>query len=166
MRRRALLETLAGVGTVSTAGCLNAVSELRAQPMQLARFTVDNWDSALHQFDLRVDRDGETVHRSSHEIPGKDDRVHGKVVGCDWGTTPGEYDLFARVDDGDWVHKSLDEVVDGWRDTVECATANVQYESEYLWIRVLDACDRYAYEFSVIEESGREVCPIDYSREA
>ncbi|WP_265110890.1 hypothetical protein [Halosolutus halophilus] len=164
MRRRALLGTLAGAMTASTAGCLDLVSELRTHPMQLARLSVSNWDSAPHRFDLRVDRDGETVHRSSHEIPGKEDaRVHGEVADCDWGTTPGDYELFARVDGGDWEGKSLDEVDAGGRDTVECATAQVRYE-ESVWIRLLDNCDSLAYEFWVIEEDTRRVCPIDYSR--
>lgn len=143
MRRRALLATLGSAMTVSTAGCLDTVADSLDDPIRLARLAVLNFDSRAHQFDLRVDRDGETVHRSSHQLRGKDDgRVYGEVADCTWGSTPGTYQIAARVDGGGWTRRPLADVDDGWRNTIECATAEVWYETEDIWIRLQDDCGR------------------------
>lgn len=108
MRRRALLTAVGLSITASTAGCLNIILNRGDQQIQLARFSAGNFDSDTHQFDLRVDRDGETVHRSTHEIRGKGaDRIYGAIADCDWGTTRGMYEVYARVDGGEWTSKLL-----------------------------------------------------------
>lgn len=141
MHRRSLLTAIGLSTAVSTAGCLDTV--FGNDPIHLARFAATNHTPDSVQFDLRVDRDGETVHDSSHQIRGKDDgRIYGKIADCDWGTTAGEYEVFARVDDAEWASKPLSDVRDGWRDTVECATALAEYHEGGLWLRVRDDCDR------------------------
>lgn len=143
MRRRALLATLGSSMAVSTAGCLDTIADSFDEPIRLARLAALNFDSRAHQFDLRVDRDGETVHRSSHQIRGKDDeQLYGEEADCTWGSTPGTYEIAARVDGGEWTVRPLADVVDGWRDTVECATAEVWYEAGDVWIRLQDNCGR------------------------
>ena len=155
MRRRDLL-TVAGLSaTTSTVGGLDAV--LDRQEIRLARFSVDNFDTTSHRFDLRVDRDGETVHRSSFRIQGKgENRVYGEVADCDWGTTPGEYEVFARADGADWTSKSLDDVTEGWRETADCATAHaIYFENGNFWLRLQDDCERF------VPTPSTGVCTID-----
>lgn len=143
MRRRAFL---AGAGlsvTGSTAGCLGAVPGIGQRELQLAWFGVSNYDPDPHRFDLRVERDGEVVHRSTHDIDGRtEDLVHGESVDCTWDATPGVYEVSVRVDAGAWVSKPLSDVSDGWRDSVTCATAHGWYEDD-LWIDLRENCERY-----------------------
>lgn len=157
MRRRALLSALGTAAAVSTAGCLDAVGARFDEPMQLARFTAFNDDTESHDFDLRVDRDGETVHRSSHRVRGKDDdRIYAEAADCGWGTAEGRYEVFARVDGGEWTGKPLTDVTDDWRNTVDCATAEAWF-GDALGIRLDDDCDELA--------RGRwdGACPLEYS---
>lgn len=145
MRRRSFLATIGLSATASTAGCIDSALDGGERGIQLARFSVGNLDSDPHRFDLRVERDGETVHRSTHRVRGtSEDIIHGAVADCDWGTTPGTYEVFVRVDGGEWTAKPLSEVRDGWRDSVECATAHAEYyENGNLWIRLRDDCERF-----------------------
>lgn len=154
MRRRALLTAVGLSATVSTAGCLNRGD----QQVQLARFSAENFDSEIHQFDLCVDRDGETVHRSTHEIRGKgENRIYGAVADCDWGMAPGTYEVFARVDGGEWTSKPLTDVKEGWFDSVTCATAHVEYhENGHLWLRLQDNCERF------VPSASAGVCSIEH----
>jgi len=143
MRRRALLSTLGLSAALSTAGCLEAVGDELDEPMRLGRFTASNRDSEPHTFDLRVDRDGATVHRSSHRIQGMDaGQIYGAAPDCDWGTDRGRYEVFARVDGGEWTRKPLTDVTDDWRNTVDCATAQAWYENEDVWLRLQDDCEK------------------------
>jgi hypothetical protein len=156
MRRRALLSTVGSAAVLSTAGCLDAIGARLDEPMQLGRFTASNSDSDPHTFDLRVNRDGETVHRSSHRIRGMDDGViHGAATDCDWGTARGNYEVFARVDGGNWTRKPLTDVTDDWRNTVDCATAQAWYEGGDLWLRLRDDCEKLSKGYFRGECPGR-----------
>jgi hypothetical protein len=143
-------EVLAAVGlsaTVSTAGCLDSVL---GRELRLAEFGVSNYGADAHRFDLRVRRDGEVVHRSSHEIRGRDeDRVYGAAPDCNWEGTPGAYEVSVRVDGGEWQSRSVAEARDGWRDAVSCASAHVWYEDA---VRI-DLRDDCADLFSVPPET-------------
>lgn len=140
MKRRALLSTV-GLTAAATAGCLDTVVD--DAPIRLARFATVNHTSDPVRIDLRVDRDGETVHESFHQLREKEDgQIHGAVVDCDWGTTPGEYVVFARVADTEWTSKPVSDVRDESDDSVECATAVAHYE-DGVWLQVRDDCERY-----------------------
>lgn len=137
MRRRALLAAVGLSATVSTAGCLDSVL---GRELRLATVGVSNYDDDAHRFDLRVDRDGEVVHRSSHELRGRDDdRVYGAAPDCDWAGTPGTYEVSVRVDGGEWQSRSVAEVSDGWRDAVSCASTYVWYDGA-VWIDLRADC--------------------------
>jgi hypothetical protein len=157
MRRRAVLSAVGVSATASIAGCLDAVEAAIDEPMRLGRLVALNDDPDPHRFDLRVERGGETVHRSSHRIRGKSEgQIHGEPAECDWGTERGHYEVFARVDGGEWTGKPLAAVSDSWRNTIDCATAEVWYGEE-VWIRLQANCDEFA---------GKEfegACPIDES---
>ncbi len=154
MRRRPLLTAVGLSATAATAGCLNRGN----QQVQLARFSAENFDSEIHQFDLRVDRDGETVHWSTHEIRGKgENRIYGAVADCDWETAPGTYEVFARVDAGEWTSKLLTDVKEGWLDSVKCATAHVEcHDNGHLWLRLQDNCERF------VPSRSTNVCSIEH----
>jgi hypothetical protein len=124
MRRREFLAVTGLSATVSTAGCLDTVF---GRDIRLARFSVSNYDEEAHRFDLRVDRDGEVVHRSSHEVRARDEVIYGETPECDWEGTPGAYEVSARADGGEWESRPLAEVRDGRRDSVSCASAYVSY---------------------------------------
>lgn len=138
MRRREFLAVAGLSATVSTAGCLDSVL---GRERRLARVALSNADDDSHRFDLRVARDGETVHESTHEVRGaSDDRIFSAVPDCDWGTTPGDYEVFARVDGGEWLSKAVSAGSDEWRDSVSCVSAQVRY-GDSLWIDFRDDCD-------------------------
>jgi hypothetical protein len=105
--------------------------------MQLARFTAFNDDTEIHDFDLRVDRDGESAD-------------------CGWGTAEGRYEVFARVDGGEWTGTPLTDVTDDWRNTVDCATAEAWF-GDALGIRLDDDCDELA------RGHWDGACPLEYS---
>lgn len=151
MHRRAFLAVAGLSGTVPTAGCLDTVP---GRESRLARVAVSNFADESHRFHLRVARDGETVHRSTHEVRGKGDgRIYSAIPDCDWGTTPGRYEVFARVDGGEWTSRSVSAVRDGWRDSVSCTSAQVRY-GDTLWIDLRDDCEEL---FAV----SPETCVVD-----
>ena len=108
MKRRALLASLATGGTISTAGCLDSLTETQNQPFQLGYIAVHNSTEDAHRIMIRVMRDGTTVHRSTHDVPGQDGPVvESAIPECDWGSTLGRYEVAVRIDDGDWVTESF-----------------------------------------------------------
>ncbi|MFC5365792.1 hypothetical protein [Salinirubrum litoreum] len=138
MRRREFLAVAGLSATVSTAGCLDSVL---GRERRLARVGLSNFADESHRFDLRVARDDETVHESTHEVRGaSDDRIFGTAPDCDWGTTPGDYEVFARVDGGEWASRSASEIGERWDDSASCVSAHVQY-GDSLWIDIRGDCD-------------------------
>lgn len=68
MNRRALLGTVASVGTFATSGCLNQLLPADTST-KLELVAIENYDTENgHEFDVRVERDGDIVHRSSHSV--------------------------------------------------------------------------------------------------
>ena len=144
MERRAFLTAVGLSVTASVAGCLGQIPGVETERIQLARFSVSNMDTAPHQFDLRVERNGETVHESTHDVDGRTpDRITGASAGCTWGTTPGAYDVFVRVDNGEWVSESLSEVKENWWDDVSCASVRAYYETEVGFV-LFDNCEDHS----------------------
>ena len=108
---------------------------------KLAWLAVSNYDETSgHRFDVRVERDGEVVHESTHTVGKKpEDRIPGAVADCTWNDVAGRYVVFARMDDGDWTERSLTEEFDR---VPECVTAEVRYWSGSLAVWVQDWCDQ------------------------
>ena len=108
MNRRALLASLATGGTVSTAGCLGGLTGTRNESFQLGYVAVHNSTETAHRVVIRVTRDGTNVHRSTHEVAGQDGPVVDSAIPeCDWGSTPGRYEVAVRIDERDWVTESF-----------------------------------------------------------
>lgn len=135
MRRRCLLTAL-GTATTLTPGCLSAIEEWDTPATQLGYFRAWNADTrSTHRFELAVERDGERVHHSSHELEPAEQtephrtRVTTAVAECEWGSTKGDYVVRARVDGLDWVQKSVtDYVASKDRD---CVMARAGYDSSF-----------------------------------
>ncbi|MDQ2052540.1 hypothetical protein RBH26_18945 [Natronolimnohabitans sp. A-GB9] len=130
MRRRTLLTTTTiAVGTLS-AGYL---SQLRDSSVQLGLFGVSNADpESTHVFDLEVERDGDLVHQSSHELdpatyfdPGV--AKTGSVAACEWGDEAGEYTVRVRMDRGDEAERSVTEFAS--ETGADCVIADAEFRN-------------------------------------
>ena len=143
MKRRALLAALGVATSTATGGCLGSVADRLDETVQLGWLAAHNLDAEPHGFDLAVERNGESVHRSSHEIDGKDDDfVHGVVADCTWGDAPGGYTVRARVDGGEWVTREISEVDGTYEGDVDCAIAEVEYRNGATSVAFQGGCDR------------------------
>ena len=104
LTRRELLTAgmVAGVG--SLAGCSGALS-LSDSPPKLGRVRVENRDDAPHTVHLLVERDGELVYWQSFDLEATSENEQGQKVRdirtvprSEWGDTPGDYYVQARLD--------------------------------------------------------------------
>ncbi|KTG11096.1 hypothetical protein AUR64_05130 [Haloprofundus marisrubri] len=146
MNRRALLSSVGFLGASSLAGCLDRFPLSRSTT--LGRLTVSNHDGdAGHSFGLRVVRDGEVVHESSHAVDRMEgDQIPGSVADCTWNPVAGRYVVSARVDEGDWNEFDLLKQVEK---SPDCVVASVHYEpgpntDQPVYVLVRADCDRYA----------------------
>ena len=127
VNRRALLGTVVTVGTFATSGCLGRLL-LPDTSTKLGLLAIENYDTKNgHEFDVRVERDGDIVHRSSHSVnktvlP----HISGLVLECPWEFVEGEYAVSARVDDGEWLNQPLAAPFDTVPD---CVISVIRYGS-------------------------------------
>lgn len=143
MKRRALLATLGAAATTPTVGCLGAVADRLDPTVQLGWFAVHNRDTEPHSFDLEVERGGEVVHRSSHDVRGYEDPVvHGAVANCTWGDEAGEYTVRARADGGEWVESNTSELNGSGGRDVDCVIAEAEYRRGETVVSFRVGCDR------------------------
>ena len=158
MRRRALLSAAVGV-TVGSAGCLASIRDSSHRKAQLGWFGVHNVDpESSHTFTLVVERGGNVVHESSHEVEaaeGPDPGVvsDGAVAECTWGETAGEYAVRVRMDGEEEVEKSVSAFAA--EREANCVVAAAKYENydattdflggKDLSITLLEACDNDGY---------------------
>lgn len=143
MRRRALLVAVGATATTAAIGRFASPDDRLDATMRLGWLGTANFDADPHQFELRVERDGEQVHHSSHEVRGQDGNVvHGAVADCTWGSAPGEYTVFARVDGGEWTERSSSDFESYNRADVTCGVAEVRYRSETCEIAFRETCDQ------------------------
>lgn len=134
MRRRTLLASACATLTTADAGCVSSIRDLRSPSVRLGWFGVHNGDpESAHVFDLEVERDGETIHESSHEVaaaellnPGL--RMDGAVAECEWGEKAGDYTVRVRMDGEEEAERSVTEFA---RDTdAECVVAEAEYRND------------------------------------
>ena len=140
MRRRTFL---ASAGTVSSALLSGCQSPLADRSVRLGYLDVVNSDSEPHRFHVRVHRDDDRVHDSTHEIDGVDGNVHhGEAVECSWGDTAGEYVVSARVDGEEWHEQSLVPAESMVSSGTDCVVVGVWYRTDGLGFQVAAGCDR------------------------
>lgn len=143
MKRRALLATLGTAASAATGGCLGSIADRLDTTVQLGWFGAHNFDTDPHEFELRVERGGDVVHESAHEVEGFEDPVaHGAVADCTWGDEPGGYTISARVDGGEWVSREISEIDELYENDIDCATAEVRYRNESTELYFQTGCDR------------------------
>lgn len=119
--RRALLAGVAGATAVGLAGCAGAGSgdagnaadaggSLGDGSARLAYVRLVNRHATAHTVHLLVQRAGEPVHWSSHDLDGSDagSGESTRTVDRTWGTDPGPFAVYVRLDDGDeWTEVSV-----------------------------------------------------------
>jgi len=143
VKRRALLAALGVASTTTTAGCLDSMTDRLDTTVQLGWLGAHNFDTDPHQFHFRVERGGEVVHQSTHEVAAYEDPVvHSAVADCTWGDEPGGYTISARVDEGEWVSRDISEIDEAYENDVDCAIADVYYRDETTKIYFQTSCDR------------------------
>lgn len=105
--RRRVVAGGAAVGLGLLAGCLGGDGEGENQlegggdGSRLAYVRVANWDAVGHTFHVLVERDGETVHWSSHELDGRESEIPTETVGTSWADETGRFVVSVRVDDSE-----------------------------------------------------------------
>lgn len=145
MNRRAVLGSLAALGTASAAGCLDAIRP-GTPTTALQTLMIRNRDSAYrHTFSVRVRRGSETVHQSVHDVERstEENQFPIALVDCTWGSTEGRYVVSARVDGGKWYEFDLTKHIESGQSCVE-ATINHGHDpdsEEALWVYVRADCD-------------------------
>jgi len=158
MRRRALLSAALGV-TVCSAGCLGSIRGSNRQKAQLGWFGVHNVDpESSHTFTLIVERGGNVVHESSHEVDAAEYHdpgvaSDGAVAECTWGATAGDYSVRVRRDGEEETEESIS--VFAAERGAKCVVAAAKYENydatsdfvdgKRLTISLLEACNDDGY---------------------
>jgi hypothetical protein len=110
--RRQVVAGGAAVGVGLLAGCLGGDGEGGNQlesgsggsdggGSRLAYVRVANWDALSHTFHVLVERDGDIVHWSSHELDGKGSDIPTETVDTSWADGPGSFVISVRVDDSE-----------------------------------------------------------------
>lgn len=106
MQRRDMLRAAGAGGLAALAGCLDSVPGVGETTLGwFAVYSFHQGDS--HSFSVRIERDGTTVHRSSHQLaaydPASDAATPPRaVVDCTWENVPGDYTVSVSRDEGDW----------------------------------------------------------------
>jgi len=107
--RRQMIAGGAAVGVGLLAGCLGDDGEGGNQldgdggdgGTRLAYVRVANWDALSHTFHVLVERDGDIVHWSSHELDGKGSDIPTETVDTSWADAAGSFVISVRVDDSE-----------------------------------------------------------------
>lgn len=134
MNRRKVLATTGSVlGSLST-GCLGSLTD--GDEIQLSSVSVLNSASEPHTVSLRVHRDDELVHESTHELEGSNHAmVSGASVECQWEEVPGEFTVSARVDSDDWTERDMADGTDA-----DCVEAHVTADQDGVAIGRVERC--------------------------
>ncbi|WP_439025518.1 hypothetical protein [Haloarchaeobius sp. DT45] len=144
MKRRTYLSSCCATGAIGLTGCLDGYLPSGDGTTRLGRLGVSNEDEERgHEFRLRVERDGDVVHESSHELEKDPESQHegsGAAVDCTWGGRDGRYVVFARIDDSEWVEKELTE---DYEQVPDCVIAVAIAGRQHPAIEVYDWCGEY-----------------------
>jgi hypothetical protein len=94
--RRRLLAGLGTLGVGALAGCSTAAG---SSTSRLAYVRVANWHPDAHTVHVLVERDGELVHWSSHDLPGRENEIPTRPITRTWADEQSEFVVRVRVDD-------------------------------------------------------------------
>lgn len=120
MKRRRLLAMTSGLVTAGGAGC-SSITGFDEEGMELGGVTLLNSASSAHEFDVRIEKDGERIHESGYTLDGDSFAS----VGCDWSDSTGTYVLAARTETGDWYERDVTEdTTDG-----ECRSVMIEFDA-------------------------------------
>lgn len=142
VKRRTYLKGLAAASLGTGGGCLSKAGG-PSDAVRLGWYNVANFDTESHRFGLRIERDGEQVHHSSHVVQGRTDpdsasehaTIYGATARCTWDDTASDYTVAVRVDGGQWVTKSLTAS----DSETDCTVARAEYDNANL------AADEFAF---------------------
>ncbi|QLG27969.1 hypothetical protein HUG10_10550 [Halorarum halophilum] len=145
--RREMLAAAGALGAAGFAGCLGEDTANQAGvggddgDSRLAYLRVANEDNRDHTVHLLVQRDGEPVHWSSHDLAAGNDRVTSRTIEQSWVGASGEVTVYFRLDGADeW--DSFD--IDDGRGDCYGAMAKVDGDGEFgVWFQKdPPACER------------------------
>lgn len=151
MHRRRVLGCLGGLATGLLSGCLTAPLE-RTTSITMETVTIVNWDVAEHEFRVRLYRDEERIHESTHHIPGRrgggEPEAATVTLDCTWEDRAGEHAASVWVDDEAWVDGPEWEHVD--------LSRGFDADGDYGWLDIRYARDdRPVFDFAIL--TGEEV---------
>lgn len=132
MNRRALIRSIPAIGFASVAGCLDRVPTVGET--KLGWFGIYNFDEKSgHLFDVRIERDGNVVHESSHQVgayqhdPSRDSPPN-SVVSRTWEDVAGDYTVFVRSDKRD---RNSYGILEGVVNPPACVMSYVTYGDNF-----------------------------------
>jgi hypothetical protein len=94
--RRRLLAGLGAAGATALAGCSTAAG---SSTSRLAYVRVANWHESAHTVHVLVERDGDLVHWSSHDLAARDGDITTQPIEQTWADERAEFVVRVRVDD-------------------------------------------------------------------
>jgi hypothetical protein len=94
--RRRLLAGLGTAGVAALAGCSTAAG---SSTSRLAYVRVANWHGQAHTVHVLVERDGDLVHWSSHELAARAGDITTQPIEQTWADEQAEFVVRVRVDD-------------------------------------------------------------------
>ncbi|QLG61201.1 hypothetical protein [Halorarum salinum] len=113
--RRELLAAAGAVGAAGVAGCLGDDTANQAGggsegESKLAYLRVANEHREDHSVHVLVQRDGEPIHWSNHDLAAGDDGMTSETVEQSWSTTDARVTVYVRLDDdADWDSFDIDD---------------------------------------------------------
>jgi hypothetical protein len=94
--RRRVLAGLGTLGLGALAGCATAAG---SSTSRLVYVRVANWHAEPHTVHVLVERDGDLVHWSSHDLAGRDDEITTQPLDQTWADGEAEFVVRVRIDD-------------------------------------------------------------------
>lgn len=132
MKRRHLMAVTTGLIAAGSAGC-SFITGLDEDGMELGGVTLLNSESSIHEFDVRIEKDGERIHETRYTVDGESF----ESLGCDWGASTGSYVIAARIATGEWDER---DVTAGTPDG-ECRSVIIEYDASSFDIRTGMNCE-------------------------
>jgi hypothetical protein len=90
---------LAGVGAASVAALAGCSTAAGSSTSRLAYVRVANWHRADHTVHVLVERDGDLVHWSSHDLAARDGEITTQPLDQTWADEQAEFVVRVRLDD-------------------------------------------------------------------
>ena len=95
MRRRALLHSLAAIGSAGLAGCLSVgTGSSDGGKAQIGAVGLANLTSQTYSVTVQIERNGERIHDETHEVPSEPDD---KLIERTWPCEPAKFVIRAEA---------------------------------------------------------------------